>query len=178
MNNIGCTSPAQVTAILHQMRALGSNSLDHEGWLEYIRILRSILAGEWEDLDVAYDWLNINVPYLPAMQEFHDMLLEELIEGRVRTLPPALSRVYPWSDIARDLADSFIELADCREKAIDLDKDEMVPVSAPISSARRSCLKLRRMPRVAVDPCRGRLVVMTTDLRSCLNECQSTKRPN
>jgi hypothetical protein len=59
------------------------------------------------------------------MQEFHDMLLEELIEGRVRTLPPALSRVYPWSDIARDLADSFIELADCREKAMDLAKDEI-----------------------------------------------------
>jgi hypothetical protein len=125
MNNIGCTSPAQVTAILHRMRALGSNSLDHEGWLEYVRILRSILADEWEDLDVAYDWLNINVPYLPAMQEFHDMLLEELIEGRVRTLPPALSRVYPWSDMARDLADSFIELADCREQAMGLTKDEI-----------------------------------------------------
>jgi hypothetical protein len=124
MNNIGCTSPAQVTAILHQMRALGLNSLDHEGWLEYVRILHSILAGEWEDIDVAYDWLNINVPYLPAMQEFHDMLLEELIEGRVRTLPPALSRVYPWSDMARVLADSFIELADCREQATGLAKDE------------------------------------------------------
>jgi hypothetical protein len=89
-----------------------------------MKILREILIGEWQDLNAAYDWLYCNLPPLPALQEFHDMLMQELTDGCSRTLPQGLDSIYPRSEMAVDTTESSIELADCREIILDRVKDE------------------------------------------------------
>jgi hypothetical protein len=122
---VGITSPAQTAAIMSQMRAICSHYSEmFDQWLEYVKILREILNGEWNDSDAGYDWLYCNLPLLPALQEFHEMLVQELTEDRSRTFPQGLDSVYPRSEMTVDVVESFIELADCREAIIDRVKDE------------------------------------------------------
>jgi hypothetical protein len=80
---IGITSPAQTAAIMDQMRVICSHFPEmYDQWLEYVKILREILEGECEDIDAGYDWLYCNLPLLSALQEFHQILMQELTEDR------------------------------------------------------------------------------------------------
>jgi hypothetical protein len=117
------SSAAQVTAIMEQMRAISSLEA-HDQWFVYVRILSYMLQGMLDDKEAVFDCLEMNLPSPPAMQAFHDMLMEELIEDRARTLPAMLVKVYPWNKMAADVIDAFIAFSQWRERAMSRIKDE------------------------------------------------------
>jgi hypothetical protein len=78
---------AQVAAIMAQMHAIGSLEAQHQ-WLEYVRVLNHVLGDDIVDTEAAYSCLEESLLSIAAFQAFHEMLIEEFMENRARTLVP------------------------------------------------------------------------------------------
>jgi hypothetical protein len=108
-----------------QMHAIGTLEAQPQ-WLEYVQVLNHVLGNYVVDVEATYSCLEESLPSIPALQGFHEMLMEECMDGVARTLPPALASVYPWTKIATAMAVAFIAFAQVRERAMSRFKDEFV----------------------------------------------------
>jgi hypothetical protein len=114
---------AQVAAIMAQMHAIGSLEAQHQ-WLEYVRVLNHVLGDDIVDTEAAYSCLEESLLSIAAFQAFHEMLIEEFMENRARTLVPALATAYPWDKMTTEMSDAFMAFAQWRERAMSRSKDE------------------------------------------------------
>jgi hypothetical protein len=117
------STAAQVTATMAQMHAIGSLEAQNQ-WLEYVHVLSHVLGDDLVDAEAAYSCLEESLLSTVAFQALHEMLMEEFMENRARTLVPALATAYPWDKMTTEMSDAFMAFAQWRERAMSRSKDE------------------------------------------------------
>lgn len=118
MATLDMNSKSQVTAIMSQIYHI---SLPND-WLFYITLLDEVVNDRpeaWASNQTLEVWLR----QFPVIQIFDDMLKEELTSEGPRTLPSALSAVYPWNTTPNEVVDAYINFALQREDMLMKPKD-------------------------------------------------------